>query len=153
MYVWYIYCVTPNRIALELRRELAAEELRVGKLQSEVAKKYGVSRTSVSRWAKRLKKGESLESRKATGRPPRMTARQLGSLRKHVLVNDEAFSETQKWIKKTFGISYHVDHVSRIIRGLGITEEERGSVSNRSRDVRPVHAEPVPGSDAGPTAA
>lgn len=48
-------------------------------------------------------------------------------LEKRLLAKNESAYETTKWIQQTFGITYHQDHIYRIIRQLGITAEERGN--------------------------
>ena len=65
--------------ALEERRLEAARLLRAGLSQSEVARKVGVHRQSVSRWARELDTSGVHGLRKAqrTGRPPKLTAVQM----------------------------------------------------------------------------
>src|SRR5260370_8679107 len=68
-----------SRDEMESRRLLAAQDLQTGLTQSEVARKFGVSRTTASRWNRSLSgKGvESLRKRPAPGRPSRLTAHPL----------------------------------------------------------------------------
>src|SRR6476660_9123428 len=68
-----------NRDEMESRRLLAAQDLQTGLTQSQVARKFGVSRTTASRWNRALRgKGvESLRKRRAPGRPSSLTADQL----------------------------------------------------------------------------
>ncbi len=68
--------------ALETRRIEAARSLRAGLSQAEVARKVGVHRQSVSRWARELEQSGLRGLRKAerTGRPPRLSAAQLRDL-------------------------------------------------------------------------
>ena len=65
-----------TRDEMESRRLLAAQDLQTGLSQSQVARKFGVSRTTASRWNRTLSgKGvESLRKRRAPGRPSRLTA-------------------------------------------------------------------------------
>lgn len=68
-----------------------------------------------------LRDGRSLESRKATGRPRRLNANQYAALRKHLSSNlDESVDKTKKWIQKHFGITYHSDHLYRMMAQMGI---------------------------------
>src|SRR5262249_55861443 len=62
---------TLTRDEMESRRLLAAQDLQTGLSQSQVARKFGVSRTTASRWNRSLSgKGvEALKKRRAPGRP------------------------------------------------------------------------------------
>src|ERR1041385_4539776 len=64
---------------MESRRLLAAQDLQTGLTQSQVARKFGVSRTTASRWNRALSgKGvEALRKRRAPGRPSRLSAEQV----------------------------------------------------------------------------
>ena len=68
-----------TRDEMESRRLLAAQDLQRGLSQSQVARKFGVSRTTASRWHRTLSgRGvEFLRKRRAPGRPSRLTAEQL----------------------------------------------------------------------------
>ena len=68
-----------SRDEMESRRLLAAQDLQTGLSQSQIARKFGVSRTTASRWNRTLSgKGvESLRKRRAPGRPSRVSADQL----------------------------------------------------------------------------
>src|SRR3984957_9117494 len=67
-----------TRDEMESRRLLAAQDLHDGLTQSQIANKFGVSRTTASRWNRALhRKGvESLRKRRATGRPSRLNMEQ-----------------------------------------------------------------------------
>src|ERR1035437_2085531 len=71
-----------SRDEMESRRLLAAQDLQTGLSQSQIARKFGVSRTTASRWNRTLSwKGvESLRKRRAPGRPSRLSAEQLKTL-------------------------------------------------------------------------
>src|SRR5262244_2584104 len=68
-----------NRDEMEKRRLEAVQDLLEGLTQSFVARKFGVSRTTASRWNRALQqKGvEALRKRRATGRPSRLSPDQL----------------------------------------------------------------------------
>src|ERR1700689_5435351 len=68
-----------TRDEMESRRLLAAQDLQGGLSQSQVARKFGVSRTTASRWYRSLNgRGmESLRKRRAPGRPSPLTPKQL----------------------------------------------------------------------------
>src|SRR6187455_3566553 len=71
-----------TRDEMESRRLMAAQDLQSGLSQSQVARKFGVSRTTASRWHRALNgKGvEALRKRRAPGRPSRLTADQLNGV-------------------------------------------------------------------------
>src|SRR5579871_6961155 len=81
-----------SREEMETRRLAAASELLGGLTQSKVASKYGVSRTTASRWARALTNNgvDGLRKRRATGRPSRLRPDQLAQLRE--IYNEGALS-------------------------------------------------------------
>src|ERR1044071_2937902 len=68
-----------TRDEMESRRLMAAQDLQEGLSQSQVARKFGVSRTTASRWNRALSgRGvEALRKRRAPGRPSRLNGDQL----------------------------------------------------------------------------
>ena len=120
-----------SRDEMERRRLAAAEELLGGLSQSKVARKYGVSRTTASRWQKALcRQGvESLRKRRATGRPPRLTAEQFATViqifgegaKAHGFYDDRWTTlKLAKAIHAKFGVMYDRDHVGRLMHRLGL---------------------------------
>jgi transposase len=75
--------VTLNRDEMERRRLEAAGDLLKGITQARVARKFGVSRTTASRWYRTLEgQGmERLRKRKAPGRPSRLSSSQRAEVR------------------------------------------------------------------------
>src|ERR1035438_7689358 len=71
-----------TRDEMESRRLLAAQDLQRGLSQSQVARKFGVSRTTASRWHRAMNgKGlEGLRKRRAPGRPCRLNTDQLAGV-------------------------------------------------------------------------
>ncbi|MBZ5583130.1 MAG: helix-turn-helix domain-containing protein [Acidobacteriia bacterium] len=121
---------------MESRRLLAAQELQTGLTQSQVARKFGVSRTTASRWARALSgRGvESLRKRRAPGRPSRLKGEQLRAVAEMYRVGPRAAGfDTDRWttarfaeaIYGGFGVRYDPDHVGRIIHRLGLRERTR----------------------------
>ncbi len=120
-----------SREEMEYRRLQAARELANGSSQSRVARKFGVSRTTTSRWRRALdhKGVEGLRKRRATGRPSRLTEQQKAEI---VLLHSEGAGEfgfpDNRWttarmaaaIEKRFGVRYDQDHVGRLMHGLGL---------------------------------
>ena len=115
--------------ALEERRMEAARLLRAGLSQSEVARRVGVHRQSVSRWARELEQSGVRGLRKArrSGRPPKLSVAQLRDLERALMRGPEAFgfstglwtaSRVRDLIEYRTGVRYHEAHVWRILRGL-----------------------------------
>lgn len=120
-----------SREEMETRRLAAASELLAGMTQSKVASKYGVSRTTASRWARALfhKGVNGLRKRRATGRPSRLQADQLVQLRDIYHEGAVALGfESDRWttsklakvIEQRFGVHYDQDHVGRLLHKLGL---------------------------------
>jgi transposase len=125
-----------TRDEMESRRLLAAQELQRGLSQSQVARKFGVSRTTASRWHRALNgKGvDGLRKRRAPGRPSRLTQEQLrlvaelyeaGPRLCGFEANRWTTSRFAKAIDARFGIRYDPDHVGRIMHRLGLRERSR----------------------------
>ena len=100
------------------------------KTQAEISGYLGVSEAAVSQWKKKLKREgpEGLEMRKVPGRPPK-----LGEKAKQRLVEKleegaiAAGFPTEQWtqsrvkqvIKQEFGVSYHQNYLSKLLKDLG----------------------------------
>ena len=122
-----------TREDMETRRLAAARELLTGITQSQVARRYGVSRTTASRWQRSivLKGYEGLRKRRATGRPSRLTADQVDAIRSMYFEGAAAHGFSRdRWttgrlaeaIERKFGISYDRDHVGRLMHKFGLRE-------------------------------
>lgn len=125
-----------NRDEMESRRLLAAQDLQTGLTQSQVARKFGVSRTTASRWNRSLNGDgvESLRKRRAPGRPSRLTADQLKILTETYQAGPRASGfDADRWttarfadaIFARFGVRYDPDHAGRIMHRLGLRERRR----------------------------
>ena len=108
----------------------AARLLRQGLSQSEVARRVGVHRQSVSRWARELEQSGVHGLRKAAGagRPARLDASQLAEVELALKRGPEALGyasglwtarRVRDLIEYQTGVRYHEDHVWRILRKLG----------------------------------
>src|SRR5215470_15645523 len=113
---------TPHE--LEERRLRALRLLEAGFSPVEVARQIGVDRRSVRRWkaASRTGGAEAVAAKPASGRPRRLTARELARLRRTLLKGAQAAGlPTDLWtcprvawlIERQFGVEYHPAHVSR----------------------------------------
>jgi transposase len=120
---------------LEQRRFAAEKLLSRGLSQSEVARKLGVHRQSVSRWAAALKKNGKKALRKAgrAGRLPRISAKQLQQVKAALVQGPQAHGyATALWtigrvaalIQQTTGVKYHPGHAWRILRSLGWSSQK-----------------------------
>ena len=140
-----------TRDEMEGRRLLAAQELQRGLTQSQVARRFGVSRTTASRWFRALNgKGvEGLRKRRAPGRPSRLTKDQLAQLAELYQAGPRAAGfGSDRWttvrfaeaIYARFQVRYDPDHVGRIILRLGL----RGRIHNRRPRPTLVYAQAQP---------
>jgi transposase len=125
-----------TRDEMESRRLEAAQALQQGLTQSQVARKFGVSRTTASRWCRALNgRGvEALRKRRAPGRPSRLNQEQLRALAELYQAGPQAagfpatawttarFAEA---IFARFGVRYDPDHVGRIMHRLGLRVRTR----------------------------
>jgi transposase len=123
--------ISLTREEMEQRRLEAAQELLNGLSQAKVARKFGVSRTTASRWHRAVayRGVEFLKKRKATGRPSRLSRDQLDRLIDIYAGGALAHGfPTDRWttaklaavIQSQFGVHYDRDHVGRLIHKLGL---------------------------------
>jgi transposase len=122
--------VSRDFAALERRRLRAASLLGKGLSQSEVARRVGAHRQSVSKWAAELQaKGRAgLKQAGRAGRKPRLSAEQISQIERGLKGGPQALGyETSMWtanrvvhlIEQECGVSYHPGHVWKILRQLG----------------------------------
>ena len=129
---------------LEARRLQAWKLLREGVAPVDVARRLGVDRRSVRRWrAEGERRGRpGLTARPTPGRPSRLTERMRAALVDCLLAGAQACGfPTELWtcrrvgqvIHRRFKVRYHVNHVSRLLRGLGFSPQKPEAVA-RERD-------------------
>lgn len=122
--------VKRNFEALEKRRLKAFKLLKKGLAQAEVARRLGVHRQSVSRWARLIDAKGQAALRKAAraGRRPRLSSDQKEQIKAALLQGPQAHGyATTLWtigrvaslIKQQTGCEYHPGHVWKILRSLG----------------------------------
>ena len=108
----------------------AARLLRTGVQPAEVARRVGVHRQSVSRWARQLESQGRMGLKKAgrAGRPPRLSGADLGRLEAGLERGPEALGyatglwttgRVAKLIEQEFRVTFHPGHVWRVLRQLG----------------------------------
>lgn len=140
-----------TRDEMENRRLAAADDLQRGLSQSQVARKFGVSRTTASRWHRALNGNgvDALRKRRAPGRPSRLNAEQLhGAAEIYKAGPRAAGFDAERWttarfadaIYARFAIRYDPDHVGRIMHRLGLRERAR----TQRRPVEILYATPFP---------
>jgi len=116
--------------ALERRRLEAAWLLTQGVSEAEVARRVGVHRQSVNRWAKQLsvQGREGLKAAPRAGRKPKLDNEKLERLQEDLKKGPEAFGYgTGLWtvervaevIRSRLGVEYHPGHVWRLLGKLG----------------------------------
>jgi putative transposase len=116
---------------MERRRMEAAEDFLHGLSHSHVVAKFGVSRTTASRWHRALTaKGlESLRKAKAPGRPSRLTPDQKeqianmfdqGALALGFSDNHWTAPLLARVIEERFRVHYSLDYAVRLLAKLGL---------------------------------
>ena len=116
-------------MGLEQRRREAAELLRQGVHQAEVARRVGAHRQSVSRWAQQVEEGglRALKRAGRAGRKARLRAEDLRRIERGLKRGPQALGyDSGLWtsarvahlIEKEWGVRYHAGHVG-ILRYLG----------------------------------
>jgi len=142
-------CMRPKGSAekLEARRRLAATMLAKGRGIREVARTIGAAPSSVKRWKDALEEGgkNALKSKPHTGRPSRLSTKQRQDLL-HILKQGPraANLRADQWtcqrvvtvIRRSFGVKYHPDHVSRILRALGWNSKKKSSLPSKRKAAR-----------------
>ena len=128
-------------------RRLRAWELhQKGWKQRDIAEALGVSQGAVSQWLKRGRErgGESLRHQPPPGATPRLSPGQGDQLLKLLSQGAESFGfQGEVWtqprvatlIRDWFGVSYHPDHVGRILKACGWSSQKpvhRASQRNES---------------------
>jgi len=114
---------------LQSRRLRGGRLLEEGFSQAEVARRVGVHRQSVSRWAAMVQQGgrDALRHRRA-GRKPRLDSEQWHRIERGLREGPQALGyDTPLWtatrvadlIQRRTGVRYHPDHIYRLLQQLG----------------------------------
>jgi len=117
------------------RRVIAVELLEDGKLLTEVADLLKVSVSSLKRWKKAFRQGglAALAPKRHPGPKQKLSAAQRRRLREILLHGPRAAGfSTELWtcrrvaevVQQEFGISYHPDHLGRILHDLGFSPQK-----------------------------
>jgi transposase len=130
--------VKRDRVKLERRRLEAARLLQQGMQEAKVARRVGVHRQSVNRWAKQLAEGgrPALKRAPRAGRPPQLSAADHRRIVAGLKCGSEALGYgTSLWtawrvadlIERKCGIQYSTVHAWRLLRALGWTPQRPAS--------------------------
>ena len=129
---------------LERRRRRAVELMQRGESPTVIARILGVCRTSLYRWLGMAKDSpEALAARPHPGPTPRLSDEQIRELeglllegaRAHGWPNDLwSARRVAEVIRRRFGITYHVEHVRKLIRRRLNWSSQRPQKRARQRD-------------------
>ena len=120
----------------EERRKRAWALKQEGWPQKDIARALGVSEGAVSQWLKRAREAggvAGLKRRPAPGMTPRLTVEQRAQLPALLARGAEAYGfrgdvwtarRVAQLIADTFGVRYHRDHVSRVLRQIGWSRQQ-----------------------------
>jgi transposase len=113
------------------RREEGVRLLQAGEMtQVQIARHLGVSEAAVSVWKKKLDQGgpEALQTRTASGRPPKLDAQarqtlveklEKGAIAAGFPTEQWTQARVKKVIEREFGVVYHQNYISRLLDDLG----------------------------------
>ena len=125
-----------TREQMEERRLEGGRLLKAGKLaQAEISRQLGVSRATVSDWAKTVAaKGiRGLRKRKAAGSQSKLSKPQKEKLKRMLDRGALAYGfETDRWtlervyklVQQKFEIIYHPNYLNRLLRNLGFSPQK-----------------------------
>lgn len=125
-----------TREQMEERRLTGGHLLKASKLsQAEIARQLGVSRATVSDWAKKLEVAgmRGLRKRTAKGGTSKLTKEQKQKLKR--LLDRGALAcgfSTDRWtlervqelIQREFAVSYHLNYLNRLLDKLGFSPQK-----------------------------
>jgi transposase len=118
----------------EWRRLRAVHLHRAGWLEVDIAAALGVNKGTVSRWLAIAEAHgvRALQAHPAAGHPPKLTVEQMRRIPECLSYGAEAYGfRGEVWtcpriaqmIEMEFGVGYHKDHVSRLMKELGWTPQ------------------------------
>ena len=124
--------IKSSQNVLEYRRLRAVELFQQGWKAVRIAQALNVTRGAVSQWLKRYReKGiEALRYKKVSKKPSLLSQEQKSELVAMLRKGAEAFgyrghvwtqARIGELIKRTFGVSYHRNHVGKVLKACGWT--------------------------------
>jgi transposase len=111
---------------LERRRRRAVDLVNQGESPTLVARILGVRPTTIHRWRRLARQPHGLDAKPLPGPTPRLSDRQLGRLEQLLLRGAKSHGwHNELWtadrvarlIREHFGVSYHPEHVRKILKG------------------------------------
>ncbi len=117
-------------------RLMAVRRVRAGEAPSDVIKSYGFCRTTIYRWLRQARRGgePALRSRKATGRPPRLSGRQQAAVARWITGKDPrqygfdfglwTRQVVAELIAQRFGVRLSRTAVGRLLAAWDITPQK-----------------------------
>lgn len=121
-------------------RKLIVKLHKKGKKQEEIAGLVGCSQPTVHKWIKVSKRGLTLKSMPRSGRPTKLTKKNLALLKNKILAKVKAANkkycsvstkQVSNIIRQEIGETYSIRHVERIMHKLGFS-----LITPRSQHVR-----------------
>ena len=108
-----------NAYSVDLRKKIV-EALHRGTTKSEAARAFGVSRSSVKRYAKLADEGKPLAPKKRPGSKPKIDQSARRLLEADMQERPSAtLSERREYLGRVVGVSVSESTVSRMLRRLG----------------------------------
>ena len=108
-----------NAYSEDLRKKII-EALGRGRTKGEAARAFGVSSSSVKRYAKLVEEGRALTPKKRPGSKPKMDERSRRLLEADLEEHPTAtLSERREYLKRVAGLSVSESTLSRVLRRLG----------------------------------
>jgi transposase len=132
---------------LERRRRRAVVLYDEGHSQAEVARMVGSSRSSVCRWREAARRKDGLAAKPHPGRPRRLTRTRHRRLERELMKGAVAHGwSNDLWtasraavvVRRLFGVSYHVEHVRKVLKERLGWSSQRPELRARECDRREV---------------
>lgn len=118
------YRIRMNPYSEDLRKKIV-EALRRGTTKSEVARSFGVSRSSVKRYAKLVEQGRPLAPKKRPGSRPKMDQSARRLLEADMEERPSAtLSERREYLRRAGGVSVSESTISRMLKRLGFSRKK-----------------------------
>jgi transposase len=125
-----------DHATLEELRRLGVKRVLAGETQAAVAASLEIHAGSVARWMAQYREGgeASLASTTASGRPPKLGARQVDQLRRIIIGKNPlqlnfgvalwTLPVVRQLIDRKFGVVLHDTNVARLLHRIGITPQK-----------------------------
>jgi len=142
-----------TRREMETRRLQAVPDIQNGMRSCDLCRKYEITRITLHRWRQMLACGSDMRTKRAPGRPRRLTPSQEARVveiyyqgPREAGVNAELWKtwDFARVVGRLVGVEFHPDHMGRLMERLGLPRQKRGSWSKgRKRKVGGLSASTV----------